>query len=108
MNRSSCGPGAGEFIDSGGPFRDGATPVNVSEVLISKGHPIGATGVANVYEITTHCEAKPATAKSRGPPAWPTSSAWPQPAESTSSRSPPPDSSGCSASASGPAGSVLQ
>ena len=22
--------------------------------LISKGHPIGATGVANVYEVTTH------------------------------------------------------
>ncbi len=46
--------GAGEFIDSGGPFRDGRTPVNVSGGLISKGHPIGATGVANVYEVTTH------------------------------------------------------
>ncbi len=46
--------GAGEFIDSGAPFRDGATPVNVSGGLISKGHPIGATGVANVYEVTTH------------------------------------------------------
>jgi acetyl-CoA acyltransferase len=28
--------------------------VNVSGGLISKGHPIGATGVANVYEVTTH------------------------------------------------------
>ncbi len=46
--------GAGEFIDSGAPFRDGSTPVNVSGGLISKGHPIGATGVANVYEVTTH------------------------------------------------------
>jgi acetyl-CoA acetyltransferase len=46
--------GAGEFIDSGSPFRDGRTPVNVSGGLISKGHPIGATGVANVYEVTTH------------------------------------------------------
>ncbi|MCQ3812973.1 MAG: thiolase family protein [Acidimicrobiia bacterium] len=46
--------GAGDFIDSGAPFRDGSTPVNVSGGLISKGHPIGATGVANVYEITTH------------------------------------------------------
>ncbi len=46
--------GAGAFIDSGGPFRDGSTPVNVSGGLISKGHPIGATGVANVYEIATH------------------------------------------------------
>ncbi|HJO21028.1 MAG TPA: thiolase family protein, partial [Acidimicrobiales bacterium] len=40
--------GAGEFIDSGAPFRDGRIPVNVSGGLISKGHPIGATGVANV------------------------------------------------------------
>ena len=46
--------GAGDFIDSGAPFRDGRTPVNVSGGLISKGHPIGATGVANVYEVTTH------------------------------------------------------
>ena len=46
--------GAGDFIDSGGPFRSGSTPVNVSGGLISKGHPIGATGVANVYEITAH------------------------------------------------------
>ena len=54
-NLGLCDPGgAGEFIDSGGPFRDGSTPVNVSGGLISKGHPIGATGVANVYEITTH------------------------------------------------------
>ena len=46
--------GAGEFIDSGAPFRDGSTPVNVSGGLISKGHPIGATGVANIYEVATH------------------------------------------------------
>ncbi len=46
--------GAGDFIDRGAPFRDGTTPVNVSGGLISKGHPIGATGVANVYEVTTH------------------------------------------------------
>ena len=46
--------GAGDFIDSGAPFRDGKIPVNVSGGLISKGHPIGATGVANIFEITTH------------------------------------------------------
>ena len=28
--------------------------MNVSGGLISKGHPIGATGVANVYEVATH------------------------------------------------------
>ena len=35
-------------------MRDGQTPVNVSGGLISKGHPIGATGIANVYEVATH------------------------------------------------------
>src|SRR5947209_7860090 len=54
-NLSLCEPGgAGEFIDSGGPRRDGKIPVNVSGGLISKGHPLGATGVANVFEVTTH------------------------------------------------------
>jgi len=54
-NLKLCEPGgAGDFIDSGAPFRDGRTPVNVSGGLISKGHPIGATGIANVYEVTTH------------------------------------------------------
>ncbi len=46
--------GAGDWIDSGGPFRDGDIAVNVSGGLISKGHPIAATGVANLYEVTTH------------------------------------------------------
>jgi acetyl-CoA acetyltransferase len=46
--------GAGDFIDRGGPWRDGATPVNVSGGLLSKGHPLGATGVANLFEVTTH------------------------------------------------------
>jgi acetyl-CoA acyltransferase len=54
-NLRLCEPGgAGPFIDSGGPLRDGAIPVNVSGGLISKGHPLGATGVANLYEVTTH------------------------------------------------------
>ena len=28
--------------------------MNVSGGLISKGHPIGATGLANVFEVSTH------------------------------------------------------
>ena len=28
--------------------------MNVSGGLISKGHPIGTTGIANVFEVTTH------------------------------------------------------
>ncbi len=54
-NLGLCEPGgAGDFIDRGAPWRDGETPVNVSGGLISKGHPIGATGVANIYEVATH------------------------------------------------------
>jgi acetyl-CoA acyltransferase len=54
-NLRLCEPGgAGEFIDSGAPWRDGRTPVNVSGGLLSKGHPLGATGVANLFEVVTH------------------------------------------------------
>ena len=46
--------GAVDFFQSGATWRDGKTPVNVSGGLESKGHPIAATGIANVYEISTH------------------------------------------------------
>jgi acetyl-CoA acetyltransferase len=53
-NLGLCEPGgAGAFIDSGAPWRDGSMPVNASGGLLSKGHPIGMTGVAGVFEITT-------------------------------------------------------
>jgi acetyl-CoA acyltransferase len=53
-NLGLCEPGgAGAFIDSGAPWRDGSMPVNVSGGLLSKGHPIGMTGAAGVFEITT-------------------------------------------------------
>ncbi len=54
-NLMLCEPGgAGDFIDRGAPWRDGTTPVNVSGGLLSKGHPLGATGIANVYEVAQH------------------------------------------------------
>ncbi len=37
---------------------DGSFPVNTSGGLKSKGHPIGATGVAQAYEITTQMRGK--------------------------------------------------
>ena len=53
-NLRLCEPGGGgAFIDSGAPWRDGKMPVNVSGGLLSKGHPIGATGVAGICEVTT-------------------------------------------------------
>ncbi|HUP74081.1 MAG TPA: thiolase family protein [Acidimicrobiales bacterium] len=54
-NLGLCEPGgAADFLDSGAPWRDGRMPVNVSGGLESKGHPIAATGVAGIFEITTH------------------------------------------------------
>jgi acetyl-CoA acetyltransferase len=46
--------GAVDFFDSGATWRDGATPVNVSGGLESKGHPIAATGIANIWEVCHH------------------------------------------------------
>ncbi len=46
--------GAVDFFNSGATWRDGSTPVNVSGGLESKGHPIAATGIANLWEIATH------------------------------------------------------
>jgi acetyl-CoA acyltransferase len=46
--------GAVDFFESGAPWRDGTTPVNVSGGLQSKGHPISATGIANIWEVCHH------------------------------------------------------
>ncbi len=46
--------GAVDFFSSGATWRDGKTPVNVSGGLESKGHPIAATGIANIWEVATH------------------------------------------------------
>jgi len=54
-NLGLCEPGgAVDFFESGAPFRDGATPVNVSGGLQSKGHPVSATGIANIWEVCHH------------------------------------------------------
>jgi acetyl-CoA acetyltransferase len=53
-NLSLCPPGgAVELFASGATWRDGRIPVNVSGGLESKGHPIAATGIANLFEIAT-------------------------------------------------------
>ena len=46
--------GAADFFNSGATWRDGKKPVNVSGGLESKGHPIAATGIANIWEVATH------------------------------------------------------
>ena len=44
---------AGMFVDDGYFEINGKLPVNLSGGLLAKGHPTGATGVANLYEICT-------------------------------------------------------
>jgi acetyl-CoA acetyltransferase len=54
-NLQLCEPGgAVDFFRSGAPWRDGRLPVNVSGGLQSKGHPVSATGIANIWEVATH------------------------------------------------------
>ncbi len=54
-NLQLCEPGeAVPFFESGASWRDGTTPVNVSGGLQSKGHPISATGIANIWEVCHH------------------------------------------------------
>jgi len=54
-NLGLCKDGeAGRMIDTGATALGGKIPVNVSGGLLSKGHPLGATGIANIYEIATH------------------------------------------------------
>ena len=54
-NLELCEPGgAGRLIDTGHTALGGPLPVNVSGGLLSKGHPLGATGIANICEIALH------------------------------------------------------
>jgi acetyl-CoA acetyltransferase len=54
-NLGLCADGqGGPLIDSGATALGGRIPVNVSGGLLSKGHPLGATGIANIYEVSTH------------------------------------------------------
>jgi len=54
-NLGLCKDGeAGRAIDAGETALGGRVPVNVSGGLLSKGHPLGATGIANIYEVSTH------------------------------------------------------
>jgi acetyl-CoA acetyltransferase len=53
-NLGLCGPGeGGPFSESGATKLGGKVPVNPSGGLVSKGHPVGATGIAQVFELVT-------------------------------------------------------
>ena len=43
----------GPFVESGATELDGRIPVNTSGGLLARGHPIGASGLAQIYEMIT-------------------------------------------------------
>lgn len=43
----------GDAVAEGKTARDGSKPINVSGGLKAKGHPIGATGLSQLYEVVT-------------------------------------------------------
>ncbi len=63
-----CAPGeGGKLIDTKATYVDGPIPVNPSGGLISKGHPIGATGVAQIYEVFTQLRGEAGDRQVRNP-----------------------------------------
>ena len=44
---------AGRFVESGATQIDGSIPVNTSGGLKAKGHPVGSSGIGQVYEVYT-------------------------------------------------------
>jgi acetyl-CoA acetyltransferase len=66
-NLGICDDGdAGSLIDSGDTSLGGRIPVNVSGGLLSKGHPLGATGIANIYEVVTQLRGEAGARQVRG------------------------------------------
>jgi acetyl-CoA acetyltransferase len=43
----------GKLIESGATMLDGKIPINTGGGLVSKGHPVGATGLSMIYELAT-------------------------------------------------------
>ena len=54
-----CGPGEGaRLLESGATRLGGRVPVNVSGGLLRKGHPVGATGCAQIVELTEQLQGR--------------------------------------------------
>ena len=56
----------GRFIESGATGLDGTLPINTSGGLVSKGHPVGATGLSMLYEIITQLRGEAAERQVKG------------------------------------------
>jgi acetyl-CoA acetyltransferase len=59
--------GAGELLASGATKIDGRLPVNPSGGLSSRGHPVGATGLAQVAELVWQLRGEAGERQAREP-----------------------------------------
>ena len=50
--------GGGKLIDTGETRLGGSVPVNTSGGLLRKGHPVGATGIAQIVELTEQLQGR--------------------------------------------------
>lgn len=57
---------SGAFVESGATMLGGSIPVNLSGGLVSKGHPIGATGLSMVYEVCTQLRGEAGPRQAQG------------------------------------------
>lgn len=48
----------GRFVEEGHSRLGGRVPVNTSGGLLRKGHPIGATGIAQIVELTEQLQGR--------------------------------------------------
>jgi acetyl-CoA acetyltransferase len=62
-----CVPGdGGPLVESGATALDGRIPVNASGGLVSKGHPVGATGLSMIYELVLQLRGEAGARQVRG------------------------------------------
>ncbi len=56
----------GSYVASGATSLGGELPINLSGGLVSKGHPVGATGLSMIYELVTQLRAEAGSRQSEG------------------------------------------
>jgi acetyl-CoA acetyltransferase len=62
-----CAEGeGGAFVESGASALGGSLPVNLSGGLVSKGHPIGATGLSMIHELALQLRGEAGARQSAG------------------------------------------
>ena len=56
----------GSYVASGATSLGGDLPINLSGGLVSKGHPVGATGLSMIYELVTQLRGEAGSRQSEG------------------------------------------